>query len=185
MSYDDFKTKLGFGSRPTLFEIVFSPPDAVIKAMGLDPANVVKDMKLSVKGSQIPGKTIGEIIVPYEGEDVKIAGDVTYDALTYTFINDVSLFVRDIIDAWTELIASPRTNIRATPVEYKQTLFIYQINNKKERVKGWEIDGGFPTAFDALEKNWETKDTIDEGTFTISYDKYHRLDASGSRLLKT
>lgn len=185
MPYDIFKQKLGYGARPSIFEIVMEVPKAVITKLGIDAKTVTDDLKFYVSGTQIPGRTIGEVVVNYQGEEVKLSGDPVYDNLTYTFLNDVDYFTRNLIEMWCELIVNPENNERANPTEYETTPFVYQVGNKvdtegnKERKRGWKLEGGFPTNFAAIDKSWDTKDTVETSTFTLRYAKYRRVNTQG------
>lgn len=188
MSYDEFKQKLGVGARPSIFEVVCTVPKEVAEAVGSDQKTVTDQMKFFVSATQVPSKTIGQVTVTYQGEEVKLGGDVTYDDITYTYLSDVDYFVRQLVDKWTELIVDPTTNARGVPNLYKQEWFVYQVSNEvdgngnKVRVAGWKLIGGFPTTLTAHDKNWETKDAIESSTFTLRYDKYKRVNAQGQEI---
>jgi hypothetical protein len=128
--YDDFKATLGIGARPSIFEVVCSVPKTVAEKFGVDQKNITDTLKFLVSATQIPGKNVGAVTVNYQGEEIKLAGDVTYDDITYTYLNDVPYTVRDIIDIWTEIMVDPTTNERGIPNEYKQEWFVYQVSNQ-------------------------------------------------------
>lgn len=183
MSYEIFKQKLGYGARPILFEIEVSVPATVAKAVGKDAKTITEDLKFFVSGTQIPGRTIGAPVVNYEGEEVKLAGDPIYDDLTFTYLNDVEYYVREMIDVWDEYIVHNRTNKREVPSNYEKTWIVYTLNQAKERTKGYKLLYGYPQVVTPIDKNWDTKDTVETSTFTLRYGKYVRLDAAGNELI--
>ena len=188
MSYDEFKQKLGYGARPSIFEVEIAVPKQVASALGKDTKGIAADLKFFVSATQIPGRTIGAVTVNYQGEEVKLTGDVTYEDIAYTFLNDMNYFARDVIEAWAEFIVDPITNQRSTPSQYKQTIFVYHVSNEvdgtgeKKRIKGWKLEGAFPTSFAAIDKAWDTKDTVETNTFTLRFDKFKRVTAQGQEV---
>ena len=57
------------GQRPNLFEVTMTPDTDWAKMAGLN---------LMCKGTSIPGATLGTVIVPYFGREVKLAGNRTF-----------------------------------------------------------------------------------------------------------
>ena len=71
LGVDDFKAKLrGGGARPNLFKVTLN-----------FPAYAQADLETTsfmCKGAQLPGSTMGVIIVPFRGRQLKMAGDRTF-----------------------------------------------------------------------------------------------------------
>ena len=82
----DFRGAMNFdGQRPNLFEVTIP---AVSNAWN------GKDLNLFAKGTSIPGATIGTVIVPYFGREVKLAGNRTFPEWTVTVLNDENWSIR-------------------------------------------------------------------------------------------
>ena len=180
--YDDFKSKIGYGARSNLYELEFNCPSEVATAMGINTAKIVDDMKLLVSGLSVPAKTIGVITTPYQGEVVNLSGDPTFEAMTFTFINDMDYEARSILENWLALMVDPSSNARTNPSVYKQNIKLYHCSNevdattgRKLRKKGWILEGAFPTTVSAVDKKWDAVTTLETGTFSITYDKHKRL----------
>jgi hypothetical protein len=187
--YDDFKQKLGYGARANLFEIEVSVPTIVATAMGKDVKTIASDLKFLVSGFPIPTKKIGDINVLYQGEPLNLAGDISYDdSIAFAYLNDTDYYVRTVIENWIGLIINPSNNARANPNIYKQTFKLWHCSNEvnadgtKKRVKGWKLEGAYPTTFGAIPKAWETINTLEKSDFALKYDKYKRLSATGVEL---
>ena len=74
------------GARPALFQVQFS-----------NPVTAAADLKVPfmVRATNIPSSTRGQVIVPYFGRQVKIAGDRTFVEWNTTVINDEDFFNLD------------------------------------------------------------------------------------------
>ena len=74
---NDFVGRLaGGGARSNQFQVVVSPP--AVNPAGI-PAPGLTFMFLC-RSAQIPASTIGEVLVPFRGRQIFLAGDRTYDA---------------------------------------------------------------------------------------------------------
>mgnify|MGYP005677985665 CR=1 FL=1 len=81
LGVDDFKSKLrGGGARPNLFKATINFPGY---ANG-DPELT----SFLCETAQLPGSVFGQIVVPFRGRQLKMAGDRTFDVWSVTIIND-------------------------------------------------------------------------------------------------
>ncbi|MEO1944292.1 MAG: hypothetical protein ABGY11_08310, partial [Candidatus Thioglobus sp.] len=70
----DFRTAMHYdGQRPNLFQVTITPLDTVADLTSL---------KWFCKGTSIPGATIGTVVVPYFGREIKLAGNRTFPEWT-------------------------------------------------------------------------------------------------------
>ena len=91
LGVDDFKSKLrGGGARPNLFKATINFPGY---ANG-DPELT----SFLCETAQLPGSTLGQIIVPFRGRQLKMAGDRTFDVWTVTIINDTDFAIRNSME---------------------------------------------------------------------------------------
>ena len=93
---DDFKANLlGGGARANQFRVTITPPAGI--AIGLD----VRRASFLVRASNLPAQTLGEIVVPFRGRQIYIAGDRTFDdTWSTTFLNDTDFMVRNAMELW-------------------------------------------------------------------------------------
>ena len=78
---DDFKANLlGGGARANQFRVTITPPAGI--AIGLD----VRRASFLVRASNLPAQTLGEIVVPFRGRQIYIAGDRSFEDTWSTFL---------------------------------------------------------------------------------------------------
>ena len=161
LGVDDFKSKLrGGGARPNLFKATINYPgyaggDAELTSFLCESA-------------QLPGSTMGTIIVPFRGRQLKMAGDRTFESWTVTIINDTDFDVRNAMERWMNGINSHSANAGITnPVAYQADLIVDQLDKDGDVVKTYNFRGCFPTNISAIDLSYETNDAIEE--FTVEF----------------
>lgn len=159
---NQFKSELvGGGARPTLFQIQITNP--------IDPAADLK-LPFMAKTAALPGSSIGSMIVPYFGRQVKYAGDRVFEDWTVTVINDEDFLVRNALEAWSNAINSHDSNTRALPQNYKSNGLITQYSKNGSALRTYIFEGMFPINIDSIPVSWEATDQIEEFSVTFQYD---------------
>ena len=92
------------GQRPNLFKVQIPNKSNIFKGT---------DLELMAKGTSIPGATIGTVIVPYFGREVKLAGNRTFPEWTVTDLNDENWSIRSQFESWMNAINSHSGNVRS------------------------------------------------------------------------
>ena len=97
---DDFKARLiQGGARPNLFEVEMAfPTEEIFPELG----NTT--FRMMIKGAQLPASNIAEVIVPFRGRQLKVAGDRRFDPWTITVINDGDFKLREAFEKWANFI---------------------------------------------------------------------------------
>ena len=92
-SIDSFKSRLiGGGARPNLFEVELNFPSGV----GIFDGDIDNTThRMMIKGAQLPASNIAEVIVPFRGRQLKVAGDRRFDPWTITVVNDGDFKLRE------------------------------------------------------------------------------------------
>ena len=157
ITLESFKAKVADGARPNRFLLTFASPGGGAGA---------ESISFMVKGAQLPGRNIGEVIANWQGQQAKFAGDPTFDDFTVTFINDYGFVARTDIEKWMNGIANPNTNERGAHVEYKIDAIIQQLGRKGEVLAEYKMIGFYPKTMDVIDLNMESSDTFEE--FTVS-----------------
>lgn len=161
MSIEAFKAAFVHGVRPNLYKMeIFGLPEK---------------LQYLCKASQLPGKNIGIIEVPYLNQKAKLAGDATFDDLTVTIMLDNDFSVRNELESWMENIRSNSTSVGDDPALYKQTGSIIQLDNSNVEIAQYDFIGLWPNVLSPLDESFETNDTIAEYTVTFSYDYWQRI----------
>ena len=165
LGVDDFKAKLkGGGARPNLFK-------ATINFPGYAGGNV-ELTSFMCRAAQLPGSIMSEIIVPFRGRELKIAGDRTFDVWSPTIINDTDFDVRNAMERWMNGINAHSDNSGLTnPVDYQADLIVEQLDRDGSTLKTYDLRGCFPTNIDPIDLSYDPAAAIEEFgvTFQVQY----------------
>ena len=166
LGVDDFKSKLrGGGARPNLFKATINFPgyangDAELTSFLCETA-------------QLPASTLGQIIVPFRGRQLKMAGDRTFDVWTVTIINDTDFAIRNPMERWMNGMNAHSANTGlTTPVAYEEDLLVEQLDRSGDTLKKYTFRGAYPQDMSAIDLNYATNDEIERFTVTFAYQYY-------------
>jgi len=170
LGVDDFKSKLrGGGARPNLFKATINFPAYA----GGDPELT----SFLCEAADLPGSTMGTIVVPFRGRQLKMAGDRTFAEWTVTIINDTDFAIRNAMERWMNGMNAHSANTGlASPIAYEADLKIEQLDRAGAVVKGYTFRGAFPTDLSAIVVNYATTDDIERFTTTFQYQYYDSVD---------
>lgn len=171
-----FKTALGTGSRPNLFELN-------ITGTG-DDVNFAK-FPILCRSASLPGSTIGLIDVPVPGgRRLRLGGNRTYVEWVTTFLNDKDFNLRDAFERWQNRIVS--TDFSQTVIGDRENFGRGASTETRVVVKQLKGDGAvvgdgtytlvncWPQDISAIDLSYDTVDAIEEFTVTWAYDYYVR-----------
>mgnify|MGYP003335371165 CR=1 FL=1 len=160
-------TLVNDGARPSLFEVVMSLPPI------LGAAPLTNDIIFRVKATSLPGDGISQIVVPYFGREVKIAGTRTFPDWSFTIINDENFKVRRAFESWMNGINShggnTRTGTAASPAGYSTDAVVNQYSKSGDIVKSYKFVGAFPVDLSPIDLDWGSNDSIEEFSVTLAY----------------
>ena len=169
----DFKSNFAGGARPNLFEVALTFPNEVRQQFNantfstLTPAQTTMMM---VKGASLPSSVVGTIPLKFRGRELKIAGDRTYETWTITVINDTGMELRNMFEAWMDLIARNSANVSAYDnLDYMTQLNVSQLNGQGQQTKTYTIKDAYPINIQAIELSYDTTDAIEEFTVEFNY----------------
>ncbi len=175
LNINEFRSNFrGDGARPTLFEILVNFPSTL---QGLFPQN---DMKLFAKATTLPTSTVGSVIVPYQGRQIKVAGDRVYDDWNCTIINDETFSIRNAMEFWNNAMdqhttesGSKRVNgANANPYSYVANVTINQLGKQGDVIKSYTLINAFPYLVGQIDLSFESNDAIEEFDCTFAYDYF-------------
>ena len=151
------------GQRPNLFEVTMTPNTPWANLDGLN---------LMCKGTSIPGATLGTVIVPYFGREVKLAGNRTFPEWTVTVLNDENFAIRSQFESWMNAINSHSGNVRSVADQgYVKEGNVVQMSKVGGVKTGqYTFVNLFPTDLSEITLDWGDNDTVEEYTVTFSYD---------------
>jgi len=165
------------GARPSLFDVTMSLPPI------LGAAPLTNDILFRVKAASLPGDGISEIVVPYFGREIKIAGTRTFPNWSFTIINDENFIARRNLETWLNLINGHVTNLRApqalAAASYQADAWVYQYSKiGGPPIKTYKIVGAFPTDVAAIGLDWSLGDQIEEYDVTLAFQWWEAIDST-------
>ncbi len=166
-----FRSGMRFdGQRPNLFEVTLPNVGSAFNG---------EDLELFAKGTSIPGATIGTVIVPYFGREVKLAGNRTFPEWTITVLNDENFAIRSQFERWMNFINDHGDNTRGSN---NSTAYVTKGQVKQFSKIGtgtpsaeYSFINMFPTDLSEITLDWGDNDTIEEYTVTFAYDYWTRI----------
>ena len=168
---DEFKAQLtGGGARANQYRVTFNTPGAI--ATGLD----VRRTSFLIKTAALPGRTLGEITVPFRGRTLYVAGDTEFETWETTVINDTDFMVRNAMERWQNGINDLVTNTGlSNTADYQADLIVEQLDRDDTVLKSYILRGCFPQVVAPIELGFETTNAIEE--FGVTW-RYHHFEAS-------
>lgn len=158
MNIESFKGSFRDVARANKFEISgFGLPDT---------------LKVRVKSASLPSENVGTITVPYQGRQVKLAGDRTYEPWNIEVYVTNDYDIRDALTRWQEEINLPVENVGSVASSYKRDGVVDQLDVSGNVLKSIKLVGAFPQIIGAAELNWENENQILTFPATLEYD-YH------------
>ena len=170
---DDFKANLlGGGARANQFRVTITPPAGI--AIGLD----VRRASFLVRASNLPAQTLGEIVVPFRGRQIYIAGDRTFDdTWSTTFLNDTDFMGRNAMELWMNGINDLADGTgTSTLADYQTDLQVEQLDRDDTILKTYIFRSAWPTTVAQIDLTSDQADAIEE--FEVTW-RYQHFEASG------
>ena len=125
---DDFKGRLiQGGARPNLFEVEMAfPTEDIFPELG------DTTFRMMIKGAQLPASNIAEVVVPFRGRQLKVAGDRRFDPWTITVINDGDFKLREAFEKWANFITKVSDGSGTiNPTDYQVNWIVNQLGRAK------------------------------------------------------
>jgi len=189
---DSFKNRLQQGgARPNLFEVSLAFPEEV------EVNEDVKkdDFRMLIKGAQLPASNVAEVVVPFRGRQLKVAGDRRFDPWTITVINDGDFLLREAFERWANFIIKVSDGSGTIqPSAYMADLTVSQLGRspigdqnssgldnsaKLSVLRSYKMKGCWPSNVSALDLSYDTQDTIEEFQVTWQVQYWEAYDSSG------
>ena len=190
-SIDSFKSRLiGGGARPNLFEVELNFPSGV----GIFDEEIENTThRMMIKGAQLPASNIAEVIVPFRGRQLKVAGDRRFDPWTITVVNDGDFKLRQAFERWANFIIKVSDgSCTITPSDYFADWRVNQLgraqtdlNTRGDQsgatlpvLRRYNMRGCWPSAVSAIELSYDTQDAIEEFQVTLQVQWWEAYDAN-------
>ena len=187
---NSFKDRLQFGgARPNLFEVKMVFPNVDI----FDGRE--EEYRMMIKGAQLPASNIAEVVVPFRGRQLKVAGDRRFDPWTITVINDGDFKLREAFERWANFIIKVSDGSGTiNPSEYYADWVVNQLGraNTELNVKGkdnpaklpvlrrYQMVGCWPSSVSAIELSYDQVDAIEEFQVTLQVQYWNAYNGESA-----
>jgi hypothetical protein len=178
ISLSKFRANVTDIARPNRFWVSIGDPSNDIAKFGSDNAITLTPWTQSneflVKTASLPGRTIGNIELNWQGMKYNIAGDPTFEDITFTFINNYEFNLRKFFEQWIEKAASMADNERSQPGTYKSDVITMQQlgRTQSDVLATYKLIGAYPTSIAAIDLSMDNSDQTEEVSVTIKYDYF-------------
>jgi hypothetical protein len=132
----------------------------------------VPETAFHVRASQLPQSTLGQVVVPYFGRQIKLAGNRVFDDWTVTVINDEDFAIRNALEAWSHNINQHVGNtntLGSAKSAYQGNGIVRQYDQGGSPIQTYVFTGLFPVAISPIDLAWEAE-AVEEYTVTFAID---------------
>jgi len=192
-SIDSFKSRLvQGGARPNLFEVEMDFPSGV----GIFDEEIENTRhRMMIKGAQLPASNIAEVVVPFRGRQLKVAGDRRFDPWTITVINDGDFKLREAFERWSNFIVKVSDGSGTiNPSDYFADWIVNQLGRASTdlNVRGenngatlpvlrrYQMHGCWPSQVSPVELSYDTADVIEEFQVTLQVQWWEAYDGNSN-----
>jgi len=177
LGIDRFVTDFDGGSRPTLYKVSIT---------GDQPASFEERLTFYCKSTSLPASTLGEIIVPYLGRQIKVPGDRTFEDWTVTVLNTEDMRLRDQFESWNQYYNGVVDNKVFNNGPFwghvgSCSAEVTQLNRKGEAVKIYNLQYVFPKEVGSVELAYDQNDAVSEFQVTFGYTYFLQQSGSGAQ----
>ena len=165
---NDFKAKLaGGGARANQFKVTMPFPGFA------QVGGEIEDLAFLCTATSIPAMTVGNIIVPFRGRQIKIAGDRTFGDWGITVLNDTNFKLRNAFERWQNGINNMTDNEGlSNPVDYQVDAFVDQLDRNGNTLKSYTLRGAFPVEVGDITLNYSENDAVETFGVTFQYQYF-------------
>ena len=176
LGVDDFKAKLrGGGARPNLFK-------ATINFPGYANGDV-EITSFMCEAAQLPASTMGTIVVPFRGRQLKMAGDRTFDTWSPSIINDTDFSVRDAMERWMNGMNAHVENTGVTdPNDYQTNATVQQLDKDGSVLYTYNFRSIFPINIGEVGLSWDNVDAIETFPVTFAIQYWESVTGTGQQV---
>ena len=164
---DTFKANLaGGGARANQFRVIFNRPPTLAGGLSILRSSFL------IRTAQLPGSSVGEVVVPFRGRNLYLAGDREYETWTTTVLNDTDFMIRNAMEDWNNGMNDYQLGTGLTNVaDYTADLIVEQLDRDDTVIKSYILRNCFPQAITAIDLSFDT--TTEVETFDITWRYTH------------
>ena len=161
----DFVSKLkGGGARANQFKVTMPFPG--FAAVGGE----TESMAFLCSATTLPASTVGEVIVPFRGRNIYMAGDREFEQWSTTIINDTDFLVRNAIERWSNGMNNMSDNEGlVNPVDYQVDAFVDHLDRNGNTIKSYTFRGMFPVSVGSIALTYDPATALETFDCTWRY----------------
>lgn len=177
---DSYKTKFTGGVKQYLFYALFDFPDdiklgntdfvsSLLKPLGYGSSNNV--LPYLVRSTSLPDSSFEEILIPYPGLPIKMAGSRSFGDWNVSFNVDAEGTLLHYFNGWHEIMYDTTRNLPGSKNIYAKTHSLYILDNNGVATECIKLYNAWPKVIGQVGFDYSSSDiaTID---ITFSYDYY-------------
>ena len=146
----------------------------------LGEVGAAQEAEFLCKAASIPSMTIGTIIVPFAGRQIKLAGDRTFDDWSMTIVNDEDFLIRNAFERWNNAINGMAANVTSGDTRtYMKDARVDQLAKDGSVLRTYVFRDIFPTIVAAIPLSYDQGDTIEEFEVTLAYQYFEVENPAG------
>jgi len=161
----DFVSKLkGGGARANQFKVTMPFPG--FAAVGGE----TESMAFLCSATTLPASTVGEVIVPFRGRNIYMAGDREFEQWSTTIINDTDFLIRNAIERWSNGMNNMSDNEGlVNPVDYQVDAFVDHLDRNGNTIKSYTFRGMFPVSVGSIALTYDPATALETFECTWRY----------------
>lgn len=185
-----FKTKIGYGVRPNLFEVTIPTLPTGFSITGnSDVTSSDAPFKFLCRSAGIPAASVGTVEVPFRGRVIKLPGDRTFESWTITMLADESFNVRGLFEKWMDSLNEHTSGAGYTSA-FSADLFVTQLKRGSSSITGatplphvgqrtYKFCNAFPTNISQIDLSYDNNNSVAEYTVEFQYDWWEASNVAG------
>lgn len=135
--------------------------------------STIEKISLLARSTTTPASTLGDLGVRFEGRNIPIAGDRTYEDFPLTILGTNDYLARDAFESWSELINGNESNTGlVAPVDYMSDIELQLHNQNDEIVKTYILKDAWPLNVAGSELDRASENTVLDYVVTFKYLNY-------------
>jgi len=164
----DFVSKLkGGGARANQFKVTMPFPGFA------QVGGETEAMAFLCRATTLPASTIGEVVIPFRGRNIYVAGDREFETWDTTILNDTDFLIRNAYERWLNGINNMSDNEGlVNPADYQVDAFVDQLDRNGNVIKSYTFRGMFPTTLDDIALSYGDNNTVESFTATHRYQYF-------------
>ena len=128
-----------------------------------------------VQTANLPGQTIGETNILYQGMTVKMAGDRTFDNWVTGVYNDNDFSIRGAVESWMQEIVPLQASNGTVGYEYMaDRATVSQLDRADNIIATYEFFNMWPTGLGVITLDSSGQDEVEKFDITWSFSHFER-----------